>query len=68
MSKFFAILRDSFREAVDGFVIYVMLVLSGVVILLVGSLSFDPLPPARRSPRSPGLPDGRLPEKGGSQA
>jgi len=45
MTQFFAILRDSFREAVDGFVIYAMLGLSALTILIVGSMSFTPVPP-----------------------
>ena len=45
MRQFFAMLKDSFYEAVDGFVIYVMLVLSALVILVVGSLSFTPVEP-----------------------
>src|SRR4051794_115829 len=45
MTRFFAILKDSFREAVDGFVIYVMLGMSALVILVVGSMSFTPAPP-----------------------
>jgi ABC-type transport system involved in multi-copper enzyme maturation permease subunit len=45
MRQFFAILRDSFREAVDGFVIYAMLILSAITLLLVGSMSFTPAPP-----------------------
>jgi ABC-type transport system involved in multi-copper enzyme maturation permease subunit len=40
--QFFAILKDSFREAVDGFVIYLMLALSAIVIILLGSISFTP--------------------------
>lgn len=47
MRQFFAILKDSFREAVDGFVIYAMIALSGLVILLVGSLSFKPAAPEK---------------------
>jgi len=43
MTKFFAILKDSFREAVDGFVIYAMLGMSTLVILIVGSMSFTPV-------------------------
>lgn len=42
MRQFYAILKDSFREAVDGFVIYLMLGLSGLLIVLVGSVSFRP--------------------------
>jgi ABC-type transport system involved in multi-copper enzyme maturation permease subunit len=44
MRTFFAILKDSFREAVDGFVIYVMLALATLVILVVASISFAPVP------------------------
>jgi len=43
--KFLAFLRDSFREAVDGFVIYVMLGLSALVIVLAASISFSPAEP-----------------------
>lgn len=42
--KFLAILKDSFREAVDCKALYVLLALSGVAILLVASLSFELLP------------------------
>src|SRR6266545_465776 len=45
MQQFVAILKDSFREAVDGFVIYAMLAMSALVILLLGSISFTPEPP-----------------------
>jgi ABC-type transport system involved in multi-copper enzyme maturation permease subunit len=45
MMQFFAILKDSFREAVDGFVIYAMLGMSALVILIVGSMSFTPAEP-----------------------
>jgi ABC-type transport system involved in multi-copper enzyme maturation permease subunit len=46
MTQFFTILKDSFREAVDGFVIYVMLGIASLVILIVGSMSFTPAEPA----------------------
>jgi ABC-type transport system involved in multi-copper enzyme maturation permease subunit len=42
--KYLAILKDSFREAVDSKVIYVTLGLAVLVILVVGSVSFTPLP------------------------
>ena len=42
--KFLAILKDSFREAVDGFVIYVMVGLSTLVILLVACIGYKPVP------------------------
>jgi ABC-type transport system involved in multi-copper enzyme maturation permease subunit len=41
--KFLAILKDSFREAVDSKVFYAMIGLSLLLILLVGSVSFKPL-------------------------
>ncbi len=44
MIQFFAILKDSFREAVDGFVIYVMLGLTAILLVLIASLSFTPAP------------------------
>ena len=45
MRQFVAILKDSYYEAVDGFVIYVMLGMSALVILVVGSMSFTPAEP-----------------------
>src|SRR5262245_13382352 len=42
--KFLAILRDSFREAVDSKVFSVMLALSGVLMVVVASMSFEPRP------------------------
>ena len=44
MMQFLAILKDSYYEAVDGFVIYVMLGLTGLLLLLMASLSFTPAP------------------------
>ena len=41
--RYFAILKDSFREALDSKVMYVLFVLSAVSILAVGTLSFKPL-------------------------
>src|SRR5579884_535608 len=41
--KFWAILRDSLREAVDTKVLYVMLGLSAVLIVVVLSVSFRPV-------------------------
>ena len=35
MSGFVAMLKDSFREAIDGWIFAVMLGLSGILILLV---------------------------------
>src|SRR5687767_4859207 len=43
-------LRDSYKEAVDGWIFLVMLILSGIVILLVFSLAVDPLPPEAAVP------------------
>lgn len=48
--KFLAFLRDSYREAVDGFVIYVMLGLSALVIILAASISFTPAEPDKAFP------------------
>lgn len=45
MRTFVAILKDSFRETVDGYVIYVMLAMSALLIVVAGSLSFTPAPP-----------------------
>ncbi len=42
--KYLAILKDSLREALDSAVLYVMIALSTLVILFVGTLSFKPLP------------------------
>lgn len=50
MGQFVAILKDSFREAVDGFVIYLMLGLSALLILLVASISYRPAPAADALP------------------
>jgi ABC-type transport system involved in multi-copper enzyme maturation permease subunit len=46
MNQFLAILKDSFREAVDGFVIYIMLGLTGLLLLVMASLSLSPAPAA----------------------
>jgi ABC-type transport system involved in multi-copper enzyme maturation permease subunit len=45
--KFLAILKDSFREAVDTRVIYVLIGLSCLLILLTATLSFKPSPMGR---------------------
>jgi ABC-type transport system involved in multi-copper enzyme maturation permease subunit len=42
VQQFFAILKDSFREAVDGFVIYLMLGLSALLIVFLGSITYTP--------------------------
>ena len=51
MSKFWAMLRDSYREAVDGWIFFVMLVLGGLVVLLVASASVTPAPADEALPR-----------------
>ena len=43
MRTFFAVLKDSFREAVDGFVIYIMLALAVLTIIFVASISYHPV-------------------------
>ncbi|MBM3982658.1 MAG: hypothetical protein FJ304_20780 [Planctomycetes bacterium] len=45
MRTFVAILKDSYREAVDGFVVYAMLGLSALLILVAASMSFTPAEP-----------------------
>lgn len=40
--NFIAVMKDSFREAVDGFIIYVMLALAVLTILFAASISFEP--------------------------
>jgi ABC-type transport system involved in multi-copper enzyme maturation permease subunit len=45
VQQFFAILKDSFREAMDGFVIYVMLGLGLIMVILVASVSYEPEAP-----------------------
>jgi ABC-type transport system involved in multi-copper enzyme maturation permease subunit len=67
MMQFFAILKDSFREAVDGFVIYAMLGLSAFIILIVGSLSFAPAPPEKAFDRIVKRFNAVFPEKGRSR-
>jgi len=51
MQKFAAMLKDSFKEAVDGWIFLVMLVLSGLLVLLVGSLGVAPLPAEQALPK-----------------
>jgi ABC-type transport system involved in multi-copper enzyme maturation permease subunit len=63
MTKFWAMLKDSFREAVDGWIFLVMLIISGVVTLLVLSLSFTPTPTDQAIPKL--IPSGRGPGNGG---
>lgn len=41
--KFWAFLKDSYREAVSGWVLPTMLILVGVFVLLVASMSFRPV-------------------------
>jgi ABC-type transport system involved in multi-copper enzyme maturation permease subunit len=43
MNSFIAMLKDSIREAIDGWIFLVMLVLSAILILLVGSISVTPV-------------------------
>ncbi|MDW8244590.1 MAG: ABC transporter permease [Thermogemmata sp.] len=50
MRQFWAVMQDSYREAVDGWVISIMLVLSLVVIGLVASMSFEAVPPEEALP------------------
>jgi len=43
MMKFLSILKDSFREAMDGKIIYAMLVMALLFTILVASISFKPV-------------------------
>src|SRR5437879_7946595 len=47
--RYLAILKDSFLEAIDTKVFYVMMALSGVLILLIASLGFAPRPASELS-------------------
>ena len=51
MNKFLAMLKDSYREAVDGWIFPVMLGLAGIIILIVVSSSVKPLPAEVAIPR-----------------
>ncbi len=42
LRNFMAVMKDSFREAVDGFIIYVMLGLVALTVLFALSFSFEP--------------------------
>ena len=44
MRNFIAVLKDSFREAVDGFLIWLMLILSTLAIVAVAMIGYDPSP------------------------
>ncbi|VTU00467.1 Uncharacterized protein OS=Singulisphaera acidiphila (strain ATCC BAA-1392 / DSM 18658 / VKM B-2454 / MOB10) GN=Sinac_7491 PE=4 SV=1: ABC2_membrane_2 [Gemmataceae bacterium] len=68
MTQFVAILRDSFREAVDGFVIYAMLGLSALTIVIVGSMSFTPAPPDEAFDTIAQRFNAIIPERGRSRA
>ncbi len=41
MRNFIAVLKDSFREAVDGFLIWLMLILSALAIIAIASFGFE---------------------------
>lgn len=43
MKQFIAVLKDSYREARDGWIIYMMLAFSVLVILLVASITYRPM-------------------------
>ena len=50
MTQFWAMLRDSFREAIDGWVFLTMFVLGGIMILVVATTSVAPVPADRALP------------------
>lgn len=51
LRQFGAILRDSYREAVDSWIILIMLALGAVVIALCASMGFEPLPAEKAFPK-----------------
>ncbi len=51
LRQFWAILRDSYREAVDSWIILIMLALGAVVITLCASMGFEPLPAEEAFPK-----------------
>lgn len=68
MQQFFAILKDSFREAVDGFVIYLMLALALLMVVLVGSVSYEPEGPGQGLPEVLDQFNIVFPDRGRSQS
>ena len=44
MRNFIAVLKDSFREAVDGFLIWLMLILSALAIFVIATINYDAKP------------------------
>ena len=68
MQQFIAILKDSYREAMDGFIIYVMLALALVMVILIGSISYEPEPAADALPEVLQQFNFVFPNRGKSQA
>jgi len=68
MRQFFAILKDSFREAVDGFVIYLMLALSVLLLVVLASISYHPDTAADALPKAVERFQVIFPDKGKSNA
>src|SRR5262245_6131762 len=52
MGKYLSILKDSLREAIDTKVLYATLAVSCLVVLLVGSTTFEPIPVERQFRRA----------------
>jgi ABC-type transport system involved in multi-copper enzyme maturation permease subunit len=59
VNKFLAMLKDSYKEAVDGWIFTVILAISGIVSLLVFSISYRPVPVDQAIPKM--LPEMRNP-------
>ena len=55
MNNFFAILKDSIREAISGWVLQALLVISSLFLLFVLGLSFRPLSPGEVLAKKVGL-------------
>jgi ABC-type transport system involved in multi-copper enzyme maturation permease subunit len=62
--KFLAMLGDSWRETLDSKLFYVLIGLSGLVVLLVGSITYRPVPLEEAVPIEVALMNMRLPGKG----
>ena len=68
MNTLITIIKDSYREAVDGFVIYVMLVLATIILILAASVSFEPADPKVVLERTLNSFPVYIPDRGQSEA
>jgi ABC-type transport system involved in multi-copper enzyme maturation permease subunit len=68
LRQFGAVLRDSYREAVDSWIILIMLALGVVVIALCASMGFEPLPAEEAFPKIVQSFNQFLPHRGQGQS